>query len=108
MRMSKNKNIRHSCRGINEYKKGYQSRSTLVKNEKSDLLAGSHSILNRWKNHFCQLLHADGFNDVRQIEIHTAEPPVPEPVVLEGEMAAEKLKRYKSAIDQIPGEPSKS
>jgi len=28
----------------------------LVKDENGDLLAGSHNILNRWKNYFCQLL----------------------------------------------------
>ena len=42
------------------------------------MLADSHSILNRWKNHVCQSLHVDGFNDVRQTAIRTAEPPVPE------------------------------
>lgn len=34
--------------------------------------------------------------NVRQTEIHTAEPLVPEPSALEFEMAIEKLKRYKS------------
>jgi hypothetical protein len=32
------------CRGINEFKKGYQHRTNLVKDENSDLLADSHSI----------------------------------------------------------------
>jgi hypothetical protein len=44
---SKNKNIRDLYRGIDEFKKGYQPRSDLVKNENGDLLADSHSILNR-------------------------------------------------------------
>jgi hypothetical protein len=44
-------------------------------------------------------------NDVRQTEIHTAEPLVPEPSSTEVEIAVEKLKRYKSpGIDQIPAE----
>ena len=39
-----------------------------------------------------------GFSDVRQTEIHTAEPQVSEV-----EMAIEKLKRHKlPGIDQIP------
>jgi hypothetical protein len=29
----------------------------LLKDENGDLLADSHSILNRWKNYFCQLLN---------------------------------------------------
>ena len=44
-------------------------------------------------------------SDVRQAEIHTAEQLVPEPSVLEVELAIEKLKSYKSpGIDQIPAE----
>jgi len=44
-------------------------------------------------------------NDVRQTEIHTAEPLVPEPSASEIELAIEKLKSYKSpGIDQIPAE----
>jgi hypothetical protein len=67
------------CRGINKFKEGYQLRTNMVKEKNSDLLADSHSILNRWKNYFCQLLNVHGVNDVRQTEIHTAEPLVPEP-----------------------------
>jgi hypothetical protein len=77
----------------------------MVKEENGDLLADSHSILNRWKNYFCRLLNVHGVNDVRQTEIHTAEPLVPEPSSSEVETAIEKLKRYKSpGIDQILAE----
>jgi hypothetical protein len=42
---------------------------------------------------------------VRQTEIHTAEPFVPELSVSEFEVAIGKLKRYKSpGVDQIPVE----
>jgi hypothetical protein len=37
----------------------------MVKAENGDLLADSHSILNRWKNYFYQLLNVHGVNDVR-------------------------------------------
>jgi hypothetical protein len=47
---SKSKNIKDPYRGINEFKKGYQPRSNIVKDENGDLLADSHDILNRWKN----------------------------------------------------------
>jgi hypothetical protein len=46
---SKHKNVRDLYEGINELRRGYQPRSNLVKDENSDLLADSHSILNRWK-----------------------------------------------------------
>jgi hypothetical protein len=34
---SKNKNIRHLCRGINGFKKGYQPRSNLMRSGNGDL-----------------------------------------------------------------------
>jgi hypothetical protein len=50
-------------------------------------------------------LNVHRVNDVRQTEIHTAKPLVPEPSDSEVEMAIEKLKRHKSpGIVQIPAE----
>jgi hypothetical protein len=63
----------------------------------------SHSILARRKKHFSQLLNLHGVNDVRQTELHKAEPLVPEPSAFEVEMAIEKLQTHKSSgIEQIP------
>jgi len=46
-----------------------------------------------------------GFGDVRQTEIHTVVPQVPESSTFESEMAIEGLNRHKSpGIDQIPAE----
>jgi hypothetical protein len=76
----------------------------LVKDEDGDLLADSHSILNRWKNYFSQLLNLHDVSDVRQIEMHTAGPLVPAPSRLEVEIAIAKLKKCKSTgSDKIPG-----
>jgi hypothetical protein len=44
---SRNKNIIDLYRGINEFNRGYQPRSNLVKDENGDLLADSNIILNR-------------------------------------------------------------
>jgi hypothetical protein len=102
---SKNKNIRDLYRGINEFKKDYKPRTNLVKDEKGDLLVDPHKILNRWKNYFCQLFNVHGAGGVRQTEVHTAEPFVPEPSASAVEIAIGKLKRYKSpCVDQIPAE----
>jgi hypothetical protein len=61
--------------------------------------------MTRWRNYFSQLLNVHGAKDVRQAEIHTAEPLVPEPSAVEVELAIEKLKSHKSpGIDQIPAE----
>jgi hypothetical protein len=43
---NKSKNIADHYRGINEFKRAYQPRNNLVKDENGDLLADSHSILN--------------------------------------------------------------
>ena len=44
---SKIQNIRDLYRGINVFKKGYQPRCNIVKDEKGDLVADSHSIAAR-------------------------------------------------------------
>ena len=91
--------------GISGFRKGYHPRQNIVKDEKSDLVSDSHSILDRWRNHFSQLLNLHGVNDVRQTEIQTAEPLMPEPSTFEFEMANEKLNRHKlPGTDQIPAE----
>jgi len=102
---SKNKNIRDLYKGINDFEKGYQPRCNIVKDEKGDLVADSHSIVARWRNYFSQLFNVCGVKDVGQAEIYTAEPLVPEPSASEVESAIDELKSHKSlGIDQIPAE----
>ena len=92
-------------RGISGFKKGYQPTTNIVEDDKGDLIADSHSILVRWRNYSSQIMNVHGVNDVRQTEIHTAEPPVPEQSAFEVELAIEKLNSHKSpGIDQIPAE----
>ena len=76
---SKIKNIRDLYRGINDFKKGYQPRCNIVKDEKGNLVADSHGIVARWRNYFSQLFNLHGLKDVGQVEIPTADPLVPEP-----------------------------
>jgi hypothetical protein len=50
-------------------------------------------------------LNVDSVSDVRQIEIHRAEPLIPDPSHFEDEIYTAKLKRYKSpGRHQIPAE----
>jgi hypothetical protein len=94
---SKNKNIRDPYKGTDEFKSDYQPRNNLVKDENGDLLGDSHNILNRWKVHTV--------SDVRQIEVHMAEPFVPGPSHHEVEIAIAKLKKYKfPGSDHFPAE----
>ena len=84
-----------------------RKRLFIVKDEKGDLVADSHSIMARWRNYFSQLLNVrvHGVDDVRKAEIHTAEPQVPEQSAFEMEMVTETLKSHKSpGSDQIPTE----
>jgi hypothetical protein len=80
-------------RGINDLKKGYQPRTTIVKDEKGDLVVDPQGIMARWRNYFSQLLNVHEVKDVRQAEIHTVEPLVPEPSAFEVELAIENLKK---------------
>ena len=69
------------------------------------MVAGSYSIVGRWRNYISQLLNVHGVNDIKHTVIHTAEPLVPEPCAFEVELAIEKLRSHKSpGIDQIPAE----
>jgi len=93
------------CRYINDFKKGYQPRTITVKDDKRELVAYTHRIKARWWNSFAQLLNVHEDNDVRQAEIHTVEPLVPEPSAFEFELAIGKLKNHKSpCIVQITAE----
>ena len=87
---NKIESIRDLYRGIRDFKKGYQTRCNIVKDEKLDLVADSHSIVGRWRNYFSQLFNVHGAKDVGQAEIHTAEPLVPEPSASEVELAIDK------------------
>jgi hypothetical protein len=93
---NKNKNIRDFCRGINEFKKGYQPRINIIRDENGNLVTDPQSVLNSWKNFFNQVLNVYGVCDVRHMNIHMAEPLVQEPSLVKLEIAVEKLRRYKS------------
>jgi hypothetical protein len=76
-----------------------------VKDDNGDLPADSHSILRRWKNYFSQSLNVHHVSDVRQIEVHRAEPLVPGPSHLEIKIDIAKYKKYKTpGSDQISAE----
>jgi hypothetical protein len=92
---NKNKNIRDLYRGVNELKKVCQPRINIIKDENGNLIADSQNVLNRWKNFFNQVLNIHGVHDVRQMDIHMAEPLVSEPSLVEVEIAIGKLKSYK-------------
>jgi hypothetical protein len=55
--------------------------------------------------YFTQLFTVHNVSDVRQIDIHTAEPPVPGPSLFLIEIPVAKFKKYKSpGTHQIPAE----
>jgi hypothetical protein len=103
--ISNDNDIKDLYRGRNDFKTGYQPRTNLVKDENGDMLADPHNIMNRWKKYYSQLLNVHRVSDIRQIDIHSAEPVVPDSSPFEVEIAIAKLKRYKSpGSGQIPAE----
>ena len=75
--------------GISDFKKGCLPRTNVAKDEKVICLQTATVV---W-NHCPQLLNVRVVNDVRQTELHTAEPLVPEPSASDLKIAIEKLKR---------------
>jgi hypothetical protein len=56
---SKIKNIRDCYRGISDFKKGYQPRTNIVKDEKGGVVEDFHIIFTRWRNNFSWPLNID-------------------------------------------------
>jgi hypothetical protein len=66
---------------MDEFKKGYQPRNDTVKDEKVDFDTDCHRNLVRWRSHFSHLFNVHEVSNVKQTEIHTEKPLVPEPSV---------------------------
>jgi len=63
------------------------------------------SILSRWEQFFSNLLNVNLSTSHEGSEIHTAESDIPEPSLIEVELAIDKLKRHKATgVDHIPSE----
>ena len=92
---SKIKNIRDLYRSISDFKKGYQPRTNIVKDEKGNVVADCYSIVASWRNDFSQLLNVHGVNVITHTPTHTAEQLVPEPSAVEFKLSTERLKSHK-------------
>ena len=88
---SKNKNIREMYKGINEFKKGYQPRPFVIKKHDGAIVADITSILSRWEQFFNNLLNVAQSTRHEGSEVYTAVPDIPEPSLIEVELAIEKL-----------------
>ena len=90
--MKDKKNNQRLVQGISDFKKGYQPRTNIVQGEKGDLVIVLHSVSALWRKFFSQLFVEHWFSDVRETEIHTAEPLVLDLRALEFHMLIENLK----------------
>jgi hypothetical protein len=72
---------------------GYQHKTTIIKDENGYLLADPQTVLNRRKNVFNQIINVHGVHNVTQMDVHTAEPLVPESSLVEVEIATGKFKK---------------
>ena len=92
-------------KGINEFKKGYQLSSYEIKKHDDRIVADTTSILSRMEQFFSNLLNVNQSSSNEGSEEYTAEPDIPEPSLIEVELAIKKLKRHKTtAVDHIPSE----
>jgi hypothetical protein len=101
------KNVREMYKGINSTKKGFQSKSNTVRDEKGDLIADRDGLLGRWKRYFDQLLnvHRNQGNNESSDDTNTDEREVDEPSLEEVWQAVKRLKNNKAAgVDEIPSE----
>jgi hypothetical protein len=73
--------------------RGATNLEVTAQDENGDLLADSNTTVNRWKRYFSQLLNVNNVSEIRQIEIHSAEPLVPGLSHLEVETSIAKLKK---------------
>jgi len=60
LKLTVTQRISHLYRGINDFKKGYQPRTNVIKDDKSDVVTGYHSIFAKWRNHFSHILNVHG------------------------------------------------
>ena len=90
--------------GTNDFKNCYEPRTNVVQGKKGDQITDSHSFFARWKKHFSQPFNVHGVSEVKQREIQTAEPLVPDPSAFDVGMAIEELKRHKSGTDHFPAD----
>jgi hypothetical protein len=95
--------------GIDYFKEGYQPKTDIVRDEKGGLFTDAYIILDMRRNLFTQFFYIHVFNCVRQTEIHTAEPLVPELIVSEFKMAIERTERQKApSVEQVPADVIKA
>ena len=69
------------------------------------MVTDCYCILAGWRNHFSYLFNVRGVSDVRQTEIHTAEPLVPEPSAFEVEKEKKILPR--KYVQHVQGQDTK-
>jgi hypothetical protein len=64
---SKKQKFRDLYRGINEFKKEYQPKINIIKDENGNLLTDPQNVLNSWKNFFNQVLNVRGLHNIRPL-----------------------------------------
>ena len=72
----------------------FNPRTNIVKDEEGDFVSDFQHILVICCKHFSQLFIVRGISDLRQMEIHTAQPIVPELSDFEVEMVTENLNSH--------------
>jgi len=94
-------------RDINNLRKDFKLRLTVCKSKNGDIITEKSDILNRWKDHFHELLNSMGQDKGPSImqDYKDTNEEDSAPTVEEVEVAVQKLKNYKApGTDNIPAE----
>ncbi len=92
-------------KGINSIRKGFQSRSQLMKDENGNIITGENELIERCGKYYNDLLNVNNDCTESESDIHTAELNVEEPSFREVRDALRKLKNNKAAgNDSLPAE----
>ena len=94
-------------RDINKLRKGFKPRLTLCKIKNGDIITEKDDILNRWKNHFRELLNSRDYENEpsKTQDLNDIKEEDSLPTIEELEMAVHRLKNYKAPVtDNIPVE----
>ena len=102
----KNKRIKQHFQGIKKVRKGYQARSSMIKDGMGNLLTEEEKVMIQWQTHFEELLNRPApINPITMETIYGPEVMVENPTLVEIKEAIKSLKNNKSpGKDTIPAE----
>ena len=76
---------------INEYKKGYQPNTYVIKKDYSTIVADTNTMLSRWEQFCSNLLNVNQSTRFEGSEVYSVEPDITESTLLEVELTTNSM-----------------